>query len=1077
MTPVAPPRHPGLSIYYAPPGVLLERDGPSRLAERAESLGFNHLLLAPPFAHNGDIFRPADHERSSLAGASVSEVLRVLSEACAARNLRLMLDLDLSRFDAEHPLVTERPEAFTLRREAVADGPIDPRTPTPPRGMALARLRDESSWALVSDWILARAEAWIESGLSGFRLLRPDQAEPARWTGLLERLRRARPDLVVIADTPGLSRQAAMALAPCGFDALVSSSAWWDGRSPWLVEEHEDLRPIAPLLAQPEAPFGPRLASRLPAGADLGAAYVRALRLTSATGAGMLMPMGFEAGERIPLSEGMALPIERPELAEAVKAANRLTAELAPFGGEMRMLTGSGAPATAFVRASGPDLRTAQAVILVLANPSLEVSADLEPATFLPAVGPFGPFEALDGREAAFEPLAAGEVRLLGARRSLPITSAARGGRQGAKSAAKAPRLVIEEVSPHVSGGAFAVKRIVGETVEVTCAVYGDGHEELAVELRWRAADSDAWSSMRMAALGNDAWRGALSLERLGRHQFTVQAWIDRYGTYRRDLSKKIEAGVAQAVDFEEGRLMILEAAPQDPSGELAALARDLEALTPQEAGQRLLAAETTDLMDQAQGRAFACTAEVQGIDAERREAQFASWYELFPRSQTDDPAHHGTFDDVIARLPDIRAMGFDVLYFPPIHPIGERHRKGRNNSLTAEPGDPGSPYAIGSADGGHDAIHRELGTFEDFRRLVAAAADQGLEIALDFAIQCSPDHPWIKAHPGWFDWRPDGTIKYAENPPKKYQDIVNVDFYRAEAIPDLWLALRDVVLLWVREGVRTFRVDNPHTKPFAFWEWMIREVRSAHPDVIFLSEAFTRPRVMYRLAKVGFSQSYTYFTWRHTKAEFVDYLTELTTTAPKAFFRPNFFVNTPDINPYFLQTSGRAGFLIRAVLAATLSGLWGVYSGFELLESEPVPGKEEYKDSEKYEIRPRDWKAPHSIVPEITQLNRLRRSHPALQTHLNVHFLPASDDNILFYAKPSPDGGDLILVAVNLDPHGAHEADVEAPFWRLGLDDHAAVQTEDLLTGQTFTWQGKWRRLALDPARPYLMFRMEAPR
>ena len=742
----------------------------------------------------------------------------------------------------------------------------------------------------------------------------------------------------------------------------------------------------------------------------------------------------------------------------------------------MRMLTGPGAPATALLRASGSDMRTAEAAILVLINRSLESPAELDRSAILPAAGAFGPFEAMDSREDPFEALAPGEVRLLGARRSAVIRVPSRAGRQGAKTAAKAPRLVIEDISPRVSGGPFAAKRIVGETVEVGAAVYADGHEQLAVELRWRATDGDQWSSTRMAEVGNDLWSGRFPLERMGRYQFVIEAWIDRYGSYHHGLEKKIEAGVAQSVDLDEGRQLIAEAAKADRSGKLAKIADDLSTLDPDAAGQLLLDAETARLMDEVQDRAFACKSEAHCIDAERRGALFASWYELFPRSQTNDPARHGTFDDVIARLPAIRAMGFDVLYFPPIHPIGQRHRKGKNNSLTAGPDDPGSPYAIGAAEGGHDAIHPELGTFDDFRRLIAAAHDHGLEIALDFAIQCSPDHPWIKAHPGWFDWRSDGTIKYAENPPKKYQDIVNVDFYKSEAIPDLWLALRDVVLLWVREGVRTFRVDNPHTKPFAFWEWMIREVRTAHPDVIFLSEAFTRPRVMYRLAKIGFSQSYTYFTWRHTKAEFTDYLTELTTTEPKEFFRPNFFVNTPDINPYFLQTSGRAGFLIRAALAATLSGLWGVYSGFELLEGEPVPGKEEYKDSEKYEIRPRDWTAP-GIIPQISQLNRLRKSHPALQTHLNVKFLPATNDNILFYAKTSPAGGDLILVAVNLDPHGAHEADVEAPFWMLGLADDATAQVENLLTGQSFSWQGKWRRIALDPGQPYLIFRMEAPR
>ncbi|MDP1875272.1 maltotransferase domain-containing protein [Phenylobacterium sp.] len=1076
MNPAARLRAAAPRIYYVHPNALSVPEGAARLAERAEDLGFDHLLVAPIFQHQGDLFRPISHDTSSLSGAATTDVLSGLADACKARGLRLMMDLDLTRFDAAHPLVVAHPDAFTLRREAPEGRPVDPRAPSPPQGMAMARLRHAASCELILDWVLSRAETWTQSGLDGFRLLRADQAEPELWTRLIARLRSGRPDLTFVADTTGISRSEAVALSPCGFDALISSVAWWDGRAPWLAEEHEDLRPIAPLLAQPEAPFGPRLAARLPAGANFRQAYARALRLAASTGSGLLLPMGFEAADGAPLGERTPIPTADADLAAEVRSANHLLAELTAFDGAMRSLTSPASAVTVLLRASGRDLRTAEAVILVLINPSIDAPAELDPAALLPMAGAFGPFEAMDGRPDPFDLLEPGEVRLLGARRSVPIRTPSRAGRQGAKAAAKAPRLVIEEVSPQVTGGPFAVKRVVGETLEVRAAVYADGHEQLAVELRWRAADGEAWSSAPMTSLGNDMWRGHLPLARLGRHQFAIQAWIDRFGSFHRDLAKKIEAGVAQPVDFEEGRLLIAEAARAEPTGALAQLADELSGLEPDAAGQRLLAPETIDLMGQAQDRAFVCTSDVQCVDAERREAQFASWYELFPRSQTDDPSRHGTFDDVIARLPAIRAMGFDVLYFPPIHPIGERHRKGKNNSLTAGPDDPGSPYAIGAAEGGHDAIHAELGTFEDFRRLIAAADDHGLEIALDFAIQCSPDHPWIKDHPGWFDWRPDGTIKYAENPPKKYQDIVNVDFYRDDAIPDLWIALRDVVLLWVSEGVRTFRVDNPHTKPFAFWEWMIREVRAAHPEVIFLSEAFTRPRVMYRLAKIGFSQSYTYFTWRHTKAEFTDYLTELTTTEPKDFFRPNFFVNTPDINPVFLQTSGRAGFLIRAALAATLSGLWGVYSGFELLESDPVPGKEDYKDSEKYEIRPRDWDAP-GIIPQITQLNRLRKSHPALQTHLNVHFLPSSDDNILFYAKTSPDGADLILVAINLDPHGAHEADVEAPFWRLGLGDDASAHVDDLLTGQSFAWQGKWRRIALDPGRPYLIFRMEAPR
>jgi starch synthase (maltosyl-transferring) len=453
-------------------------------------------------------------------------------------------------------------------------------------------------------------------------------------------------------------------------------------------------------------------------------------------------------------------------------------------------------------------------------------------------------------------------------------------------------------------------------------------------------------------------------------------------------------------------------------------------------------------------------------VEADRIGARFAGWYEMFPRNAAGDPKRHGTFRDVIRHLPRIRAMGFDVLYFPPIHPIGRAHRKGRNNSLTPAPEDPGSPYAIGGEEGGHDAVHPELGTVEDFRTLREAAAAQGLELALDFAIQCSPDHPWLREHPDWFDWRPDGTIKYAENPPKKYQDIVNVDFYAPGAVPSLWIALRDAVRFWVDQGVRLFRVDNPHTKPLPFWEWMIADIRARHPDVVFLAEAFTRPKMMYRLAKLGFGQSYTYFTWRNEKREITEYLTELSTEAPRDFFRPHFFVNTPDINPVFLQTGGRPAHLIRAALATTLSGLWGMCQGFELCEATPLPGREEYLDSDKYEIRAWPDRRPGDIVEEITRLNAIRKANPALQTHLGLAFHTAFNDRVLFYSKATEDRSNVVLCAVGLDPYQAQEATVELPLWELWrLPDHAALEVEDLMRdGHRFAWHGRTQRLRLDP-------------
>jgi starch synthase (maltosyl-transferring) len=642
------------------------------------------------------------------------------------------------------------------------------------------------------------------------------------------------------------------------------------------------------------------------------------------------------------------------------------------------------------------------------------------------------------------------------------------------------PRIVIEDTQPVIESGTLAAKAIIGQPVTVTSKVFADGHDKMSVRIRYRAADEQDWHKVPMRDLGNDSWIGEFTPTSVSRYLFRLEAWIDLFASYRYELEKKYAAGVPIGLELEEGRLHLVHAAERSQHelrGQIDSLLQRLGENTDHEAQVALLLnSETAAIMSHADNHAFLSRSLEFPLDVERELAQFASWYELFPRSITDDKQRHGTFNDVHSRLPMIRDMGFDVLYFPPIHPIGRAHRKGPNNSLKAGPDDPGSPYAIGSADGGHEAIHPQLGSREDFRNLVKAAADHGLEIALDFAIQCSQDHLWLKEHPGWFSWRPDGTIRYAENPPKKYQDIVNVDFYAPDAIPSLWLELRDVVLGWVEEGVKIFRVDNPHTKPLPFWQWMIADVRAQHPDVMFLAEAFTKPAMMARLGKVGYSQSYTYFTWRNTKAELAEYFTQLNQTPWRECYRPNFFVNTPDINPYFLHDSGRAGFLIRAALATMGSGLWGMYSGFELCESAPVPGKEEYLDSEKYEIRPRDFTAPGNIIAEIAQLNRIRRQNLALQTHLGLRIYNAWNDNILFFGKRSHDGSNFVLVAVSLDPHNAQEAHFELPLWEMGLPDDAATFGEDLMTGHSWTWYGKTQWMRIDPSyQPFGIWRIKA--
>ena len=658
----------------------------------------------------------------------------------------------------------------------------------------------------------------------------------------------------------------------------------------------------------------------------------------------------------------------------------------------------------------------------------------------------------------------------------------ARAGERAALSAAiAAPRIRIEHVTPSVDSGSLPAKAIAGQSVCVEADIHMDGHEQIAARVIWRSPANPQDQSVDMVPLGNDRWRADFVPICAGRHRFNVEAWLDQWASYRSDLLKKRLAGTLEPADIEEGRRSLVRAAAQSrPQSRAdcpnaAQLVQRLSLADQQAAVQLLLSEETAQLMSRIQPRAFTTHLPIDLIlDVERLEAGFASWYELFPRSQSPVPGQHGTFDDVIARLPAIRAMGFDVLYLPPIHPIGVSHRKGRNNALQAEPDDVGSPYAIGSAEGGHTALHPQLGDLAAFRRLLVAAAEQGMEIALDFAVQCSRDHPWLEQYPEWFSWRPDGSIRYAENPPKKYQDIVNVDFYAEGAQPTLWLALREVVLYWVDAGVRTFRVDNPHTKPFPFWHWLITQVRSRHPDVVFLSEAFTRPALMYRLAKLGFSQSYTYFIWRNSKRELTEYFSELAHGAPRDFLRPNLFVNTPDINPFFLQTSGRPGFLIRAALAATLSGLWGLYSGFELCESDPLPGREEYLDSEKYQLRQRDWQAPGNIIAEISQLNRIRRENPALQSVQGLRFYNAFNEQVLWYGKATPGLENFILVAVSLDPHNVQETLFEVPLWEFGMNDDGAFAVEELIRGLHFNWYGKLQHWRFVPWElPFAIFRV----
>jgi starch synthase (maltosyl-transferring) len=631
-------------------------------------------------------------------------------------------------------------------------------------------------------------------------------------------------------------------------------------------------------------------------------------------------------------------------------------------------------------------------------------------------------------------------------------------------------RVVIEAVDPAIDGGRFPIKRTVGEEVTVGADVFTDGHDLLAAVLRYRHAADEEWTAVPMEAGANDRWTARFPVTALGRYEYTVQAWVDPFASWRRDLSRKAEAGQDVSADLLEGAELIRQGARRaggedgDWLGQQAdALARDGDP-----AVRVRLALEPTlaELMGRHCDRGRSLTYEpVLGVLVERERARFGAWYEMFPRSAAGEPGWHGTLRDVEGRLPYVADMGFDVLYLPPIHPIGLSFRKGPNNSLTAGPDDPGSPWGIGGPEGGHTAVHPALGTLADFDHLLASARDHGVEIALDVAFQCSPDHPYVREHPGWFRQRPDGSIKYAENPPKKYQDIYPLDFECADW-QALWAELRDVILFWCDRGVRIFRVDNPHTKPFRFWEWLIAEVRQRHPDALFLSEAFTRPKVMRHLAKSGFSQSYTYFTWRNTRAELTSYFTELTQTEVREYMRPNLFANTPDILPEYLQYGGRAAFRIRLVLAATLGASYGIYGPpFETFTHQAVkPGSEEYLDSEKYQVRTWDWDSPSAFRDLIGLVNRVRRENPALQSDGRLRFYECDNEQILFYGKTTPDLSNIVLVVVNLDPHHTQSGWVRVPLEELGLRPGDSYQAHDLLTGGRFLWSGERNYVQLDP-------------
>ncbi|MCB9756920.1 MAG: alpha-1,4-glucan--maltose-1-phosphate maltosyltransferase [Candidatus Omnitrophica bacterium] len=629
-------------------------------------------------------------------------------------------------------------------------------------------------------------------------------------------------------------------------------------------------------------------------------------------------------------------------------------------------------------------------------------------------------------------------------------------------------RVIIEHLAPEIDGGVFPIKRVPQEQVAVMADIYTEGHDSVNAVLLYRKLGEKAWKKLPMTSLGNDRWRADFVITEQSDHEYCIEAWVNHFETWQKDFKKRIEAGQDVTVDILIGINYLKHIVEQEKGKEVERIKSLLEEIQKASNSNQkqtlLLSAQLLSLTQATPDTAsYVCYDKVLKVQVNSPKALLSSWYEFFPRSFGKN-GKHGTFKDCEAILPEIARMGFDVIYLPPIHPIGTTHRKGKNNARVGGPNDPGSPWAIGGQGGGHKAIDARLGTMDDFHRFIKKANSLGLEVSIDIAYQCSPDHPYVKEHPEWFYQRPDGTIQYAENPPKKYEDVYPVNFYCSNSF-ELWQELKSIVDFWIDQGITIFRVDNPHTKPFAFWQWMIGETHKNHPEVVFLAEAFTRPNIMKQLGKVGFHQSYTYFTWRVSKAELIEYMTELTQTESREYFRPNFWPNTPDILPYHLQTGGRPAFISRLILAATLSSNYGLYGpAYELCVNTPVAGKEEYFDSEKYEIKQWNWNEPQNLKDIMTRINRIRKRNPALQTTWNVKFCDVNNDNLIAYYKKTDDSKNIILVIVNLDSANTQAGTVKLPLGQWGFAYDQSYKVVDLLTSDEYSWQGEWNFVELNP-------------
>ncbi len=1102
----------GLRIYNLFPTLAGSIAGWTAQLPRIAAMAFNAVYVNPFHypGFSGSLYAVKDYYRLNPrfrgdARDGDDELLRGFTAAAARHGLRVIMDLVVNHTAKDSELASRRPEWFARDGDGELLSPFAVDPDDPERRTVWGDLAELDYRSPQRDAITAYFEELVRHyaglGFGGFRCDAAYKVPAAVWRRLIAAAKAHDPDIVFCAENLGARQEEVLDLADAGFDYLFNSVKWWDFESPWLLDQYELYRHIAPSIGFPESHDTERLVTELLAAGfpdnQIEARYRQAYAFAAAFSTGVMMPMGFEYGwsRRLEVVAGPERDREADEparfdLSGFIADVNRIKRAVPALNeeGKQLLLSHRGDPLLVLLRQSGNGAERTLTLVNTQEGDAREaVIGELLATAGLRHLGERLVLSEIlpDGGAAPaparllVPPLAVRVLRL--ALRPLRQVTIEPCGRVARKPDHRLEwhseaRIAIENVSPEIDGGRYPIKRVAGEEVAVWADLFRDGHDHIAAVVKY-AFEDEAWHEAPFAFFDNDRWVARFRPDRVGRWRYTIEAWTDRFESWRDDLIKKRDAGQDIALELIEGEHLVEAAIGHAAAGDAARLRAIAQEFSRAETAQRsemMTGGELRALMARADDRAdrVRYPRDLE-IVVDRTEARFAAWYEMFPRSQGRVADRSASFDDMIERLADVAALGFDVVYLVPIHPIGRVNRKGRDNAVVAMPDDPGSPYAIGAAEGGHRAVNPELGTLADFRRFVAAAAELGIEVALDFAIQCAPDHPWVQEHKQWFSFRPDGSLKYAENPPKKYEDIVNVDFYNPDR-EGLWTELRDTILFWIDQGVRIFRVDNPHTKPLPFWEWLIREVKARCPEALFLAEAFTRPKVMRALAKAGFTQSYTYFTWRNTKAELIEYLTELTEGPGKEYFRPNFFTNTPDILPVFLQEGGRPAFRIRLVLAATLSPTYGIYNGFELCENEPIPDREEYLHSEKYEYKVWDWDRPGNIKRDIAILNHFRRDNPALHELTNLRFLDCADPNILAYAKATADRGNVVIVVVNLDPDGLHAGDIVLPLGEWGITPDQEFLLEEAFSGNIISWRGERQYVSLDPqTHPALIFRL----